>query len=184
MKNRILSFALALLIFALALSSCASSQDNFESFWSAVKKFDVEKMTKYVDQGSSDYMDNISSYAGLLSEEQTEIVKILFSNIGYSYITEPLAEAKSYDIKLSYVDVALLINTVEENMAIGTGNASKYIKEIIDSGAFEVRYIKKANVTVSLSEEGKITLGYIGENADLTRLLSIDAFLRWYSAQR
>jgi hypothetical protein len=184
LKNRILSFALALLMFAFALSSCTSSQDNFESFWSAVKKFDIEKMSKYVDTGSLSYMDGVSSYAGLLSEEQTEIVKTLFSNIEYSYNTEPLAEAKSYDIKLSYVDVALLINTVEENMAIGTGNASKYIKEIIDSGAFEARYIKKANVKVSLSDECKIVLGYIGENGDLTRLLSIDAFLRWYSAQR
>lgn len=184
MKNRILSFALALLVIALSVCSCASSQDTFESFFLSIKKFDTEKMSKCTDAGSADYMDAVCTYAGLLSEEQTEIVKSVFSKISYSYITEPSADAKSYEIKLSYVDVASIIDTVEENMAIGTGNASKYIKEIIDSGAWEARYVKKADVTVSLSEDGGVILGHIGENADLTRLLGIDTFLRWYSAQR
>ncbi len=184
MKNRIFSFVLALLIFALSLSSCTSAQDTFESFFAAVKKFDTEKMSECTDAGSADYMGTVCSYVGLLSEDQAEIAKALFSKISYSYITEPSADAKSYDIKLSYVDIASLIDTVEENMAIGTGNASKYIKEIIDSGAFDSRYVKKADVTVSLSEDGKIILGHIGENAELTHLLGMDTFLRWYSAQR
>ncbi|MBO5023833.1 MAG: hypothetical protein J6D11_05950 [Clostridia bacterium] len=184
MKKRIFSFALALVVLLTALTSCGTPLDTFESFFVSVKKFDTVAMGECVDDGSADYFANISSCAGLLSEEQTEIAKTLFSYVEYTYNGEASADAKNYDIKLSYVDFASLIATVEESMAIGTGNASHYIKEIINSGNFEVRYIKKTDVTVVLSDEGKIILGHIGENAVLTRALGLDTFLRWYSAQR
>ncbi len=166
------------------LTSCTSALDTFEAFFVSVKKFDTKAMGECVDGGSADYFENVSSYAGLLSQEQTEIAKTVFSFVEYTYNSEPSADSKSYDIKLSYVDFASLIDTVEENMAIGTKNASNYIKEIIDNGNLEARYIKKADVTVSLSEDGKVILGHIGENGELTRFLGLDTFLRWYSAQR
>lgn len=183
LKKRIFSFALALIFSLFAFTSCASALDTFEAFFVAVKKFDIKAMGECVDGGSAEYFENVSACADLLSDEQTDNVKNIFSLIEYSYNSEAAADAKSYDIRLSYVDFDALIDTVEENMAIGTKNASAYIEELIESENFELRYVKKADVTVAVSEEGKIYLGYLGENAVLTRLLGLDTFLRWYSAQ-
>lgn len=184
MKNRIISCTLALVFVVTSLSSCGGTKDTFENFFIALKKFDIAKAVDCISDSSSDYIDPIVGYVEALSEEQKEIAETLCSYVNYSYIGEQQSGASSYDITLTYVDFASLIKTVEENAAVGTGSASDYIREIIDDGRISGQYTKKAEVTVFLSDEGKIPLGHFGVNKDMTRYLGLDTFLRWYSNQR
>lgn len=184
MKNRIISCALLLAFAVLVLASCGSSKNTFETFFVSVKKFDTDKLESCVSQDSADYFETVKGYIGALSEEQAEIVKTLYSYVGYSYKTEAADDASSFDITLTYVDVYALMDTVEENRAVGIGTASDYIGEIIKGGGLPGKYVKKADVTVYIAQDGKINLGNSTENKMLTYYLGLDAFLRWYSNQR
>lgn len=183
MKNRIISCALLLAFVVLALSSCGG-KNTFETFFVSVKKFDTGKMESCISQDSSDYFETVKGYINGLSEEQTEIVKTLYSYVGYAYKTEAASDASSFDITLTYVDFYAIMNTVDENRAVGIGTASDYISEIINGGGLSSKYVKKADVTVYIAQDGKINLGNSTENKMLTYYLGFDVFLRWYSNQR
>lgn len=182
LKNKMISCGLALIFAVLALCACGtvSSKASLEGFFVALKKFDVEKMSKCVAENSADYFDQINTYSQMLSEEQLDIVKKLCSHIGYS---EKEGEEQG-NITLSYVDLSSVMKSVEDSMAIGEQSASEYIEKILNSAGFASQYVKKADIFVSVSESGEIDLGYTSMNKDLTRYLGLDTFLRWYSEKR
>lgn len=182
MKNKLISCVLALVFILTALCSCGE-KDTFENFFVAVKGFDMSSAAECVSESSSDYMDSIIGYTELLSEEQRETAAILFSYIGYSYKEQ--SEAKDHvDITLTYVDFDALIRVVEENIAVGSGSASDYINDILNGENFSGRYTEKTDISVAISDDGKVYIGHTSANKELTGYLGLDTFLRWYANQR
>lgn len=182
LKKKMISCALALVFAVCAFCACGtvSAKASLEGFFVALKKFDVEKMSKCVAESSSDYFDQISNYSQMLSEEQKDTLEKLCAHIGY---TEKEGEEQG-SITLTYVDLSALMRSVDDSMAIGEKTATEYIADILDGAGFTSQYVKKADVFVSVSESGKIELGYTGINKDLTRYLGLDTFLRWYIEKR
>lgn len=182
LKKKMISGALALVFAVCAFCACGtvSAKASLEGFFVALKKFDVEKMSQCIAEGSIDYFDQISTYSQMLSEEQLDTVKKLCSYIGYS---EKEGEEQG-SITLTYVDFSSVMKSVDDSMAIGEQTATEYIAKILDGAGFTSQYVKKADVFVFVSESGKIELGYTSINKDFTRYLGLDTFLRWYTEKR
>jgi hypothetical protein len=184
LKNKIFAFFALFLCACTALCSCGADVSALENLCFAVGRFDLEKAEKYVFDAEG-YFEDIRELEGELTEEQREIAKEVYSYMSFSDFSEKDGVCA---VTVKYIDVAELMRNANGALASGTGTASEYLRDAIDSGAIKNLFLKTAkSVKVVLSKENdkaKVPLGYTSENADFTRLLGLDTFLRWYSLQR
>ena len=184
MKNKITAFFALLLCACTVLCSCGADISALENLCFAVESFDLAKAEKYVSDAEG-YFEDVRALESELTEEQRQIAKEVYSYTGFSGFSEKDGVCT---VTVKYVDVAELMRNANGGLAAGVGTASEYIRDAIDSGALKNLFVKtEQNVKVVLSQENgkaKVPLGYTGENADFTRLLGLETFLRWYSLQR
>ena len=185
MKKKVSSFLALALCVIFVLSSCGDPINALENFCFKIKDFELEAASAYVDSGADGYFDRVLGYESELSERQLEIAKELYSYVGFTEITE--ADG-AYSVTVKYIDFSALINDVNISLAMGMGNASDHISDIISSGRLKTQFIKtEENVPVVITEidgEAKLVLGYSSENKRFTELLGLEAFLGWYSTKR
>ena len=183
MKNKIYTVFLLLLCTCFFATSCGAEISALDNLLFSVRDFDLAKAEKYVSDADG-YFAGVRELEGLLTAEQKGIAKEIYSYVSFS---EAVEENGTCTLTLKYVDVAELIKSANETLAAGTGSASDYLRDMLEGGTLKNLFLKtEKNVTVVLSEiDGKaaVALGYAGENADLTRFLGLDTFLRWYSLQ-
>ncbi len=186
LKNKIIILVCLALCACFLLVSCAPKISVLEDYCFAVADFDLEKAaTLAAENDAEKYFENVLKYAQNLTEEQRGIAKELFSQMKFTEFTEGEGY---YTVTVRYIDFSALIRSVNDSLAVGTGRASEYIREIIDSGRIKNQFLKtEQGVKVMLTEEDgktKVPLGYSGDNARFTSLVGLDTFLRWYSTQR
>ncbi len=186
MKNKIIMLACFALCACFLLASCAPKISVLEDYCFAVADFELEKAAELATKEDAEkYFEKVLKYSQNLTEEQRGIAKELYSHMKFT----EFAEAEGYyTVTVKYIDFSALVKTVNDSLAIGTGSASEYLREIIDSGRIKNQFLKtEQGVKVVLAEENgktRVPLGYSGENARFTALVGLDTFLRWYSTQR
>ena len=184
MKNKITAVLALLLCLCLAASSCGADISALEGFCFAVQDFDIDAANKCVLDGSEKYFERVLAYFRALSDEQKETAKKLFSKMAFSEFKENDGVCT---LNVKYVNFQKLIKTVENDVVTGS-TATESLERILESGRIEMQFTEIAKeVKVTLSKaEGKayLTLGYLGENEEFTRILGLDTFLGWYSEQR
>ena len=186
LKNKIIMLACFALCACFLLASCAPKISVLEDYCFAVARFDLEKAAECTVSGDAEkYFETVLELSQSLTEEQRGIAKELFSQMKFT----DFAEGDGfYTVTVKYIDFSALIKSVNDSLAVGTGTASDYLREIIDSGRIQNQFLKtEQSVKVVLAEadgKAKLALGYSGENARFTALVGLDTFLRWYSTKR
>jgi hypothetical protein len=88
-------------------------------------------------------------------------------------------------LTVKYIDFDRLKRDVDARINTGA-SATDVLSEIVESKGI-ARYTVTANgVKVMLRNDGEkvsVPLGYAGENAEFTKMLGLEAFLRWYILQ-
>ena len=185
MKNKISALLCFTLCVCFLLTSCASGISVLEEYCFAVADFELEKAAELAVNDAEKYFETVLKYYNGLTKEQRDIAKELYSRMKFTDFAE---DGDAYTVTVKYIDFSALIKSVNDSLAVGTGNASKYLRDIIDSGRIEKQFLKtEQNVRVMLSDNDgktKLSLGYSGENSRFTALVGLDTFLRWYSGQR
>ncbi len=185
LKKKVSLFLAVVFCMVFVLSSCGDPINALENFCFKIKDFDLEAAYAYVNDGADGYFERVLGYEQKLSERQLEIAKELYSHVGFTDITETDGV---YSVTVKYIDFSALINDVNISLAMGMGNASDHISDIISSGRLKTQFIRtEKNVPVAITEidgEAKLVLGYSSENKRFTELLGLEAFLGWYSTKR
>ncbi|MBQ9746770.1 MAG: hypothetical protein IJW21_08110 [Clostridia bacterium] len=183
MKNK---FTVALALFLCVctlLCSCAEDVSALENLCFAVRGFELEEAAKYVYDGEG-YFAGVLSLAGELSGEKAELAKLIYSKMEFSGFEE---DGGVCTFTVKYVDFSALIAAVNVDASAGA-SATESLRGIVESGRLQKQFMKTKNsvkVTLRKDEGGALVpLGYAGENAELTGILGLDTFLRWYSLQR
>ena len=181
MKNKLTILLALLLCVCLSASACGADVNSLENLCFAVADFNLARAADYVDDGEG-YFATVTSLASRLDAEKAEIAKAIYSSMSFSEFSE---EDGACTLTVKYIDFDRLKRDVDARINTGA-SATDVLSEIVESKGI-ARYTVTANdVKVMLRNDGEkvsVPLGYAGENAEFTKMLGLEAFLRWYILQ-
>ncbi len=171
------ALAIVFVLISMMLVSCGSPRTALEELLASVKKMDMSALASLADEDSADYISSLASFSEKLTEDEKSAAVSLLSNIAFAYKNED-KESKIQEIELTYIDMGSLLRDIDRDMALGERDMLYHLENAASAESFAAKYIKKASVSVTLTEENKISFSPTGENAKFVSLLGLDTFLR------